>query len=105
MRESSERPFMEKTAAVRIVQISLKNFHPLSLSVIVFIPAVHTFLVRMARPDGFGEKGFVLRIRPLSSVIVVFEDREVNFPYHEIGARAFPYFQVILFQWSWESEG
>ncbi|GBL98381.1 hypothetical protein AVEN_187720-1 [Araneus ventricosus] len=43
--------------AARNVRMSLWNFHPLSLSVIDFIPEVRFFFFRVARPDVFGEEG------------------------------------------------
>ncbi|GBO01188.1 hypothetical protein AVEN_10593-1, partial [Araneus ventricosus] len=59
--------------AVRKVRISLRNFHRLSLSVIDFSPAARAFFVRVAHPNGMGEKGWFLGIRTVSGVIVVFE--------------------------------
>ncbi|GBM59747.1 hypothetical protein AVEN_110020-1 [Araneus ventricosus] len=58
--ECPKRLFKQKTLAVRI---SLRNFHPLSLSVIDFSPAAHTSFVRVVRPEGLGEKEGFLRIR------------------------------------------
>ncbi|GBN08746.1 hypothetical protein AVEN_64899-1 [Araneus ventricosus] len=40
---------------VRNFRISLGNFHPLSLRVIDFSPAEHTFFIRVVPTDGLGE--------------------------------------------------
>ncbi|GBO02809.1 hypothetical protein AVEN_92970-1 [Araneus ventricosus] len=47
---------------------------PLSLSVIDFSFAAHTFFVKMARSAGLGEKEGFLRIRTVPAVVVVFEE-------------------------------
>ncbi|GBN40955.1 hypothetical protein AVEN_217420-1 [Araneus ventricosus] len=88
IRERPKRIFKQKTMAVRI---SLRNFHPLSLSVIDFSAAAHTFFVRVARPDGLGEKEGFLRIRTVPAVIV--DGREISLTF-ERGTRTFPYFEV-----------
>ncbi|GBM16539.1 hypothetical protein AVEN_148917-1 [Araneus ventricosus] len=76
IQERPKRLFKQKTADIRI---SLSNFHPLSLNVLGSIPVARAFFVRVARTDGFGEKGGGLRILTTPAVILVF-DGEVNFP-------------------------
>ncbi|GBN09229.1 hypothetical protein AVEN_258003-1 [Araneus ventricosus] len=74
MRERLKRLLKQKTMAVRNVRISLRNFHPLSLSMMDFSTSGHTFFVRVARPNGLGEKEDFLRIRSVPAVNVVFEE-------------------------------
>ncbi|GBN40994.1 hypothetical protein AVEN_149380-1 [Araneus ventricosus] len=77
------RPFKQNTISVRNEQMSLRNFHPLSLSVINFTPAVRAFCVRVAHPDVFGEEESFLTIQTMPAVIVVFEG-ESEFPLSSI---------------------
>ncbi|GBM95268.1 hypothetical protein AVEN_143142-1 [Araneus ventricosus] len=53
--------------------MSLRKFHPLSLSVIDFTPAARAFFLRVAHPDVFGEERSFHRIRTVPVVIVAFE--------------------------------
>ncbi|GBM69626.1 hypothetical protein AVEN_151304-1 [Araneus ventricosus] len=91
IRERPKRLFKQNTMAVRI---SLRNFQPLSLSVIDFSPDARIFFVRVARPDGLGEKEGFLRIRSVPAVIVVFEEGRGISLMFERGTRMFPYFEA-----------
>ncbi|GBN52033.1 hypothetical protein AVEN_83758-1 [Araneus ventricosus] len=98
IRKRPKRLFKQKTMAVRNIRISLRNFHPLSLSAIGFSPAEHSFFIRVARPDGLEEKEGFLGIRTVPAVIVVFEEGRGISLIFERGTRTFPYFEVPLFQ-------
>ncbi|GBO42706.1 hypothetical protein AVEN_202992-1 [Araneus ventricosus] len=104
IRERPKRVFRQKTMAARNFRISLRNFLPLSLSVIDFSSAARTFFVRVVRPDGMGEKQCFLRIRTVQAVLVAFEEGKGISHIFERGTKTFPYFEVPLFHWSQESE-
>ncbi|GBN56986.1 hypothetical protein AVEN_58955-1 [Araneus ventricosus] len=72
IRERPKRLFKQKTMAVRNVRISLRKFHPLSLSGFDFSSAARGFFSRVGRPHGLVEKGYFLRAVP--AVIVVSDE-------------------------------
>ncbi|GBM80197.1 hypothetical protein AVEN_141660-1 [Araneus ventricosus] len=93
---TSQRSLQAKEMAIRI---SLRSFHPLSLSVIDFSPTAHAFFLRVDHPDGLKAKKGFLRIRTVPAVIVVFEEGRGISLIFKRGTRTFPYFEVPLFQW------